>query len=314
MRAILRPPTTFHYNITTRAATSYAQLTIDPFRDHAGFPFAIPEEGLRQPRTRGPGHRTSIHSYNRYTPDNLPLREPSGVALRAGLLTPPRCSIRCGSVDPAPVPDRSWRSKTCGGDASIGGTSEGVEVSQPLLWEVIPMISKAYRATRVNQVDGDRLARGHDGLDLTLGIDVGKHDLWPGVRWADGPFERPWRVKNPVEIPTLVARIQRSMDRGDRSNLRYGQFGARAAARYARGDRVELPDWLCPRSDLRVRRFPSENGPRVDNRTESLDAIQGGPRSGCGKSGPASPKTIQKTATLPPRTGLLPAPTTRFPT
>jgi transposase len=71
------------------------------------------------------------------------------------------------------------------------------------------MISKAYRATRVNHVDWDRLARGHDGLDLTLGIDVGKHDLWPVVRWADGQFERPWRVKNPVEIPTLVALIQR---------------------------------------------------------------------------------------------------------
>ena len=71
------------------------------------------------------------------------------------------------------------------------------------------MISKAYRATRVNQVDWDRLARGHEGLDITLGIDVGKHDLWPVVRWADGQFERPWRVKNPVEIPTLVALIQR---------------------------------------------------------------------------------------------------------
>jgi transposase len=71
------------------------------------------------------------------------------------------------------------------------------------------MISKAYRATRVNQVDWDRLARGHEGLDITLGIDVGKNDLWPVARWADGQFERPWRVKNPEEIPTLIALIQR---------------------------------------------------------------------------------------------------------
>lgn len=71
------------------------------------------------------------------------------------------------------------------------------------------MISKAYRATRVHQVDWDRLARGHEGWDMTLGIDVGKHDLWPVVRWADGQFERPWRVKNPLEIPTLIALIQR---------------------------------------------------------------------------------------------------------
>jgi transposase len=71
------------------------------------------------------------------------------------------------------------------------------------------MISKVYRATRVNDVDWDRLGRGNEGLDITLGIDVGKHDLWPVCRWASGRFERPWRVKNPEEIPTLIALIQR---------------------------------------------------------------------------------------------------------
>jgi transposase len=71
------------------------------------------------------------------------------------------------------------------------------------------MISKAYRATRVNEVDWNRLARGHEGGDITLGIDVGKHDLWPVCRWADGRFERPWRVRNPGEIPSLLALIQR---------------------------------------------------------------------------------------------------------
>lgn len=76
------------------------------------------------------------------------------------------------------------------------------------------MISKAYRATRINDVDWDRLARGHEGLDITLGIDVGKHDLWPVCRWADGRFERPWRVRNPGEIPSLLALIRRmSVDR-----------------------------------------------------------------------------------------------------
>jgi len=37
------------------------------------------------------------------------------------------------------------------------------------------MSRKAYRATRVNDVDWDRLARGKEGLDITLGVDVGKH-------------------------------------------------------------------------------------------------------------------------------------------
>jgi len=76
------------------------------------------------------------------------------------------------------------------------------------------MISKAYRATRVNDVDWEKLARGNEGLDITLGIDVGKRDLWPVCRWASGRFERPWRVKNPEEIPTLIALVRRmSTDR-----------------------------------------------------------------------------------------------------
>ncbi len=71
------------------------------------------------------------------------------------------------------------------------------------------MSRKAYRATRVNDVDWDRLARGKEGLDITLGIDVGKHSLWPVCRWADGRFERPWRVQNPEEIPTLLTLVKR---------------------------------------------------------------------------------------------------------
>ena len=76
------------------------------------------------------------------------------------------------------------------------------------------MVSKAYRATRVNDVDWDRLAAGNEGVNITLGIDVGKRDLWPVCRWETGRFERPWRVKNPEEVPKLVALIQRmSTDR-----------------------------------------------------------------------------------------------------
>jgi transposase len=66
------------------------------------------------------------------------------------------------------------------------------------------MSSKAYRATRVNEVNWEQIARGKEGLGVTVGIDVGKFDLLVICRWADGRFERPWRVKNPWEIPTLV--------------------------------------------------------------------------------------------------------------
>ena len=76
------------------------------------------------------------------------------------------------------------------------------------------MVSRAYRATRVNDVDWDRLVRGNEGVGITLGIDVGKHDLWPVCRWDTGRFERPWRVTNPEEIPALIALIeQMSKDR-----------------------------------------------------------------------------------------------------
>jgi transposase len=76
------------------------------------------------------------------------------------------------------------------------------------------MNSRAYRATRVNDVKWDEIAKGREGLGITLGVDVGKLTLWAVCRWADGSFERPWRADNPMEIPTLVSLIkQMSMGR-----------------------------------------------------------------------------------------------------
>jgi transposase len=71
------------------------------------------------------------------------------------------------------------------------------------------MNRKVYRATLVNDVNWDQLARGKEGLGITLGVDVGKFSLWPVCRWADGRFERPWLVKNPEEIPALLALVKR---------------------------------------------------------------------------------------------------------
>jgi transposase len=66
------------------------------------------------------------------------------------------------------------------------------------------MSKRAYRATRVNDVNWEQLAREKEGLGVTLGVDVGKFDVLVVCRWADGQFERPWRVKNPQEIATLA--------------------------------------------------------------------------------------------------------------
>ena len=69
------------------------------------------------------------------------------------------------------------------------------------------MSRKAYRATRVNDVNWEQLARGKEGLGVALGVDVGKFDLLVVCRWDDGHFERPSHVKNPAEIPALVALV-----------------------------------------------------------------------------------------------------------
>ena len=71
------------------------------------------------------------------------------------------------------------------------------------------MKSRAYRATSVNEVKWDEIARGREGLGITLGVDVGKLTLWAVCRWSDGRFERPWRAGNPMEIPSLVSLIKR---------------------------------------------------------------------------------------------------------
>jgi transposase len=59
----------------------------------------------------------------------------------------------------------------------------------------------------VKDVDLSTLLPGREGLAVTVGIDAGKMDLWAVVRWADGHFERPWRVANPSQIPVLVDRL-----------------------------------------------------------------------------------------------------------
>jgi transposase len=76
------------------------------------------------------------------------------------------------------------------------------------LLKVIPMNKRAYRATCVNDVNWDQLAQGKEGLGISLGVDVGKYTLWAVCRWADGRFERPWRVKNPEEIPALLGLVK----------------------------------------------------------------------------------------------------------
>jgi transposase len=75
--------------------------------------------------------------------------------------------------------------------------------------EVIPMKSKAYRATAVNRIDAGQLGQGHDGQALTVGLDVGKYRILTVARWPDGQFERPWLVDNPQQLPDLLTLLRR---------------------------------------------------------------------------------------------------------
>lgn len=67
------------------------------------------------------------------------------------------------------------------------------------------MKSKAYRATDVKHVELRSLPADRRGLSVVVGIDVAKEFHLVVLRWADGRFDRPWKVANPSQLPTLLA-------------------------------------------------------------------------------------------------------------
>lgn len=67
---------------------------------------------------------------------------------------------------------------------------------------------KAYRARNVNHVRFEEVARLAAGRRATLGMDVGKYEILGVLRWADGQFERPWKIKNPSEIRFFAERLR----------------------------------------------------------------------------------------------------------
>ena len=67
---------------------------------------------------------------------------------------------------------------------------------------------RAYRATAVKKVSlGDVFGRGPAG-EVTVGLDIGKKEVFAVLRWKDGTFLRPWKAKNPSEIRALVQLLQ----------------------------------------------------------------------------------------------------------
>src|ERR1700676_3529118 len=70
--------------------------------------------------------------------------------------------------------------------------------------EVIPMKSRAYQAIAVNRVDVACLLHERDEAVVHVGLDIGKASILGTLRWGIDDFERPWRIRNPLEIGTLV--------------------------------------------------------------------------------------------------------------
>jgi transposase len=71
------------------------------------------------------------------------------------------------------------------------------------------MKREAYRAVAVKQVFVESLVADKAGVAAVVGLDIAKSDFLAVVRWSDGRFERPWRVKSPEEIPDMIHRLQR---------------------------------------------------------------------------------------------------------
>jgi transposase len=68
------------------------------------------------------------------------------------------------------------------------------------------MVSRrAYSRVKVNSVDVEQLtAKARAGAMVSLGLDIGKHEIVACLRWSQDQFERPWSVNNPFEIGALV--------------------------------------------------------------------------------------------------------------
>lgn len=75
--------------------------------------------------------------------------------------------------------------------------------------KVVPVSkSKAYRATAVNEVSLESVSRLSSGREAVVGIDVGKFHMFGVIRWSDGQFERPWKVRCPGQISLFVERLR----------------------------------------------------------------------------------------------------------
>ena len=63
---------------------------------------------------------------------------------------------------------------------------------------------RAYRSCDVKNVVLEKLLESAPAGPITVGLDVGKREIFAVVRWSDDTFERPWKILNPSELTLLV--------------------------------------------------------------------------------------------------------------
>ena len=73
--------------------------------------------------------------------------------------------------------------------------------------------NRAYRATSVKKISVEEMISSGPAGEVTVGLDIGKHEIFAVLRWNDGMFLRPWKVKNPTEIRTLVQLLRNVADK-----------------------------------------------------------------------------------------------------
>jgi transposase len=69
--------------------------------------------------------------------------------------------------------------------------------------------SKAYRSIEVKNVDLEGVIAMAAFGPLWVGVDVGKEYVFVVIRFSDGSFGRPWKVRNPSQIEFLVGLLVR---------------------------------------------------------------------------------------------------------
>jgi len=124
--------------------------------------------------------------------------------------------------------------------------------------------SRAYRATDVKGVSLERILQNGPAGAVSVGLDVGKEEIYAVMRWSDGTFERPWKALNPSQVAVLVemlgkigasrsltAAMESTGTYGDALRARLGQagLGLQRVSGKAASDYAEVLDGVPSQHD-----------------------------------------------------------------